>query len=781
MVGGIMKIENKLLLRKIKKQLPQVLSAALIVAIGVGFFVTLKTVLYQYQKMSEQYFKDYSLADYTVYGTGLDKNDVEKVSGIEGVKTVHGRFVSDFKSGDATMRVISTSLKGNLINKPYMYEGRFIENDTECLLLKKYADAHGLKINESVGFKIKNEVHNFKIVGLIATPEYVYLAQSESVPMADPQNFGVLFISENYIKARLGLKFNQLNIIFDNGKDKSEVAEEIKNALKPKIISYDLFKSEQISYKMYKEDQKQIDSFAYIFPVVFFIIGAMMIYVMQKRNIAKERKQIGIIKALGLSDSKILFIYTKYALIISFLGSIGGCLLSVSLGNYILDVFGEMFEIPGMAFKLYPDLWGTAFLIASTVCILSNFIGIKTVLKINPAEAMHAEKPKGGKKILLEYIKPVWGGLSFNTRYALKASLRNKGRFLAAVMGMTAAVALAVFALGFDNSFKHLINKHYGQVIKYDISVTTETTPLENNIDILSLPGVEEYAKALTIPVIVEKGGEKHDYPLLITETSFNMLDLKNDKNDLINKKDGIVLPAYVANKIGVNKGDRVKISSPSGSFESIEVLVSDMSIQGSSFYVYTSYGFVKDKFISGKMVYNTVFIRTNGDVKELLLRINDSKNVIGTASTEQDKNTLLKLLNTISFMIQIIIVFAIVLGVAVLYAVGIINLTDRSYEFIVLKVMGYDTRDITFAYLKESFLQMIISLPLGFVLGNLLLLGIRDEFSNDSFALTPYIYTQSYLFAALLLIVISAFVMLLCIRVINRLDIVEGLKAREE
>ncbi|MCX8131527.1 MAG: ABC transporter permease [Clostridia bacterium] len=776
-----MKIENKLLLRKIKRQLPQLISAALIVAIGVGFFVTLKTVLYQYQRMSEQYYTDYSLADYTVYSLGFEQNDVEKVSGIDGVKVAQGRFVADFKSGDATLRVISTPLEGSAINKPYIYSGRHIKNDNEGLLLKKYADAHGLGIGDNIELKIQKEVYNLKIAGLIATPEYVYLAQSESVPMADPNDFGLLYASEGFVKEKLNSRYNQINIMFDNGTENNEAAEKIKEILKPKRISYDIFKSGQTSYKMYKEDQKQIDSFTYIFPVVFFIIGAMMIYVMQKRNIAKERKQIGIIKALGLSDAGILYIYTKYAVLAALFGSIGGCLLSVSLGDYILDIFREMFEVPGLTFKLYLNLWGIAFLLALLVCVLSNLIGIKAVLKINPAEAMHAERPKSGKKIFLEKIKPLWNSFSFNSRYAIKTSLRNKGRFFAVILGMTAAVALAVFAFGFRNSFSHLINTHYEEVTKYDLSVNVKPTSLETDIDIVSLSEVEEYAKALILPIKVEKGGTKYDYPLLVTEEGFNMLDLKNDRNKPVDSQDGVVLPAYVASKLGVNKGDRVKISSPGGSFNDIEVRVSDTSIQASGFYVYTKYSFVKDKFKLDKMIYNTVFIRTEMDAKRLSQSINDNKNVISTTSVEQDKNTLLKLLDTISFMIQILIVFAVILGIAVLYAVGIINLTARSYEFIVLKVMGYGTKDIMHAYLKENLLQIIISLPFGFLLGNLILFGIKDEFSNDSFALTPHIYTQSYLFAALILIVISALVMLLSIRVINRLDIVEGLKAREE
>ncbi len=776
-----MKIQNKFLLRKIKNQLPQLISAALIIAIGVGFFVTLKTVLYQYQKMSEIYYEEYSLADYTIYGVEIDVNDVEKVRQIDGIKAAEGRVMADYVSGDTTLRTFSVPIKEPLINKTYFYEGNHIKKDSECLLLKKYADVNELKIGDNIELKIQNEIHNFTITGLVATPEFVYLAQSESVPMADPLAFGVVYISENYFKDRLNIGYNQINVMLHREVDSAEVTKQIKESLKPKKVLYDLFKDQQISYKMYIEDHNQINSFAYIFPFIFFIIAAMIIYVLQKRNIVRERKQIGILKAMGLSNIKIVGIYTKYAIVVAVLGSLAGCLFSIVLGDYILDIFGEMFDIPELIFTVYLGLWVIGFIIALVVCVVSNFVGIKKVLKIKPAEAMNAEKPKKGKKILLENIKPLWNRLSFNTRYSLKTSLRNKGRFFAVVFGMAVSVALAVFALGFNDSFNYLINTHYNDFVKYDLMVNIKAVPLEREIEIIRLPGVQTYFKSTILPVKIEKENQKLDYPLLIMEDGFDMLNLKNEAGEKINLKDGIALPSYVANKLGVNKGDKVKLSSFGSYFDDIEVEVRDTTLQASSFYIYANYDFIEKEFEINNMLYNTIFIKTDKDVKELSQRINDGEEVISTTSKEQDKNTMLKILETMSFMIQILIIFAIMLGIIVLYAVGIINLTARSYEFIVLKVMGYGTIDIMIAYVKEIFFQIVIAVPFGFLLGNLILQGIKGEFSNDSFVLIPHIYNKSYLLATLLLVIISSIVLLLSIKTINRLDIVEGLKTRED
>lgn len=776
-----MKIENKLLLRKIKKQFMQLLCAVIIVAVGVGFYVTLKTVHHQYKKVSEEYFFNYSLADYSVYGQDIQQKDMDEISKLMGIKAVEGRTVLDIKYKESTLRMITKDPEINQVNKLYLYEGEEIANDQDCLLLNKYAVANNLNIGDTIEIKIKNKTIPLTIKGLVASPEYVYLAQSENIPMADPKNFGIIYLNEKYIQRELEYTYNQINLLFEQGKDEKVIVNEVKNILGANKIQYDVFQSGQTSYKMYQEDLGQINSFTYIFPTVFFMIGAMIIYVLQKRNITKERKQIGILKAMGLSDSKIMVIYTKYAFIISILGSLIGCLLSVFLGDYILGIFGEMFELPELTFVVYPGLWLIAVLLASIVCILSNFIGIFNVVKINPSEAMHAESPKKGKKILIENIKPLWKCLSFHSRYAIKTTVRNKGRFFAVVFGMSAAVGLILFSLGFHDSFQNIIDYHYDKVIDYDLSVKVPTTPLEEEPAFLASSEIKEFTKAMILPVTIKYGEKQLEYPLLVTPNNFNMLNLKNEKSERINMNGGIALPQYLADQLNLKRGDSVKITSPGHYFEEVEVTVKDLVNQVSGFYIYANYDDMNEKFDMKNFVYNTVFIRTNQEIKNVVSHLNEKENVLTTTSVFEDKNTLLKLLSTINFMITILIGFAFILGITVLFAVNMINLTARRYEFIILKVMGYSTKEIIFASIKENIIQMIISIPTGFIFGNSLLFAIKDEFSNDSFLLMPHIYIQSYLMAALMLIVITILVLLYSIKIINRLNIVEGLKERED
>ena len=774
-----MNIQNKLLLRKLKLQVFQFLAVVVITAIGVAFFVTMKTVLFQYNTVAEEYYEDYKLADCTLYGNGFTAEDLLSIGKADGVKHATLRYVYEFRSGEASLRTISMDSNSDGINIPFIFSGKMPQTSNECMLLKKYAEANNLGLGDTIEVKTSFGKHSFKISALVCSPEYVYFAQSESIPMANPKDFGVMFVQKTFFQQHIKSGYNEILILLNENKVKEDFAKTVKSQLLQGKVTNIIMKDGQISYKMYKDDLKQIDTFAYIFPFIFLAIASLVIYVMQKRSIVMERRQIGIFKALGLSNANVFLFYTKHAIIVASIGTVLGCFLSILFGNYILKIFGYMFELPELHYVVYPGLWALALAITLLISLTANILGLINVFKIQPAEAMHAEKPRSGKRILLERIKPLWNSYSFNTRYALKSALRNKGRFMAVVLGMSASITLTIFALGFNNSFEYIIKNHYDNFIKYHATISIPITKTDIHNESLALPQVKEYEKALVLPVTVESKTVKKDYPLMVIENGFDMFDLRNSEGEEITLQEGVVLPIYVAEKLGVKKGDEVKILM-SGESEFISLRISELVEQYSGFYVYVSYDFIKQKIDKPVDFYNVIFTKTD-DLTALSRGLEKTDSILSYTTVKKDKETLLKLLETITVMINFLILFSVILGIAVLLAVGIINLTARSYEFVLLKVMGYSMKNIMLAQVKEMFVQILLALPIGFTLGNLLIHGIKDEFSNDSFVIKPFVFMESYIFSALLLLLICLIVMVYSYTYIKRLDIIEGLKAREE
>ena len=771
-----MKTPDKILLQGVKSQLGSFISTIIIVMVAVGFYLVLKTITDNYRNSSENYYSSNALADYALYGD-FNRSDIQKIESISGVKNVSGRNVFDGKNGDTTtIRVIEVA-NDIKVNIPYIYEGRSPKANSECLLLKKYADANNLGVGDNIKFTLSGQNYTQKITGLAATPEYVYLAKSVLMPMMNPKEFGVIFVNQDFY-SRAG-SYNEIAITFSDRSNEDPIINKIKATIGTEKIEQELKQEDFLSYGFYKDDLEQLDSFSYIFPIVFFIIAGIVVLVVQKRNIIHDRRQIGIMKALGLHDKEIFWFYTKYALVIAAVGIGFGLLLSVAIGPLILGMFKSMFEVPIFEYQNIYSHWTIPIIASLLVCTLSNYLAVKDSSKISPAEAMHAEKPRSGKDVFLQNFF-IWKKLSFNTRYSIKSSLRNRGRFWAVVLGMTATVTLAVFSFGFMDTFNEIISGYYSRVAKYDLSITLEKTPLNQTPAFLNKYDIDDYKKALIAPMKIENDGKTEDISLYLSNDIFSMHQIKNLSGQDPNISDGIAIPRRFAKLLDVEKGQEVKIYSSDKKIDT-KVTISDITDQTTGFYALSTFNFAKEKLNINAQFYNTVFARTDGNISLIKKELENDKNVLAVVSKSDDQKSLTKMLEVFKTYIYILIFFAVVLGIAVLYSISTINLLSRNYEFVVLKVMGYKTWDILAAYMKELTGQLIIAIPFGFGLGYFVLLSVNEAFSTKSFEMVNSIYPVSYVYAVGLLILIIGVVLINANRQINKLDLVEGLKSREE
>lgn len=482
---------------------------------------------------------------------------------------------------------------------------------------------------------------------------------------------------------------------------------------------------------MYKEDLEQINTFAYIFPIVFLLISSTMIYVLQKRNVVKERKQIGILKALGYSDWKIIRSYIKYGFFLSLFGSLLGYFIAFLFGDYILAIFHNMFEVPNLSLKVLPQLWVTGFLIAFFICTTATVISVIHIIKISPAEAMHAEQPEDGKRIFLEKFPRFWVKLSFNSRYALKTAFRNKGRFFTVVIGMAATITLTLFSLGLADSFNYLIDQHYNHVVQYDFLAETPLMSIDEEIK--REDELTAASKALIVPIKIATEEMEQQVPLLLVEKELPFLNLKNKQGNEITIGEGVVITLNYAEKLNVGIGDEISIRSYDGTDE-YSVVIKDISIQGAGFYLYSTYDYINQVADTNVNVYNHLFIISDLSQEELLKH----EDILNVDSVEHEKHTLLKLMEIIDVFIIVLVSFALILGVTVLYSVSTINLAARNYEFIVLNVLGYNTKDILTAYVKETIIQFILAIPLGIAGAYFILHSIREEFTMMRLCCNP-------------------------------------------
>ena len=770
-------IKTKLLFRKINKQLAIFMSAVFIVTLAVLFFVAVKTVYRDFKLSAENYFENNILDDLVLFGM-FNTNDIDTLEEINGVAKVEAKHRFQGKINNIDAIIYGTDNSDNRINKPFVYEGSTELKTNEIAINKNFAVANSLKLGDTVELVYNDKTNSFIIAALVSYPNYVFLFKDGASTASEAKDFAVIEISEdnfNYIP------YNSIYIKYEENADKKNVENLIRTKLKQKIFFF-TDREQSVNYVNYEQTLLQIDSFSYICPSILLFMAILLLYIIQRRNVAVERKQIGIMKAIGLTDFSIMFMYIKYSFLVSFFGILLAFIASKFLLPPIFKALGNIFDMPNFKYNVYIDLWIIATLIILLVCIFSNLLAALSILKLNPAQSMRGEPPKGGGKTLIEKLK-IWNKFSFNTRYAIKNASRSKTRYLASLWGMFAAISMTVFAQGFNNSFDYFLYTLYEKFALYDATATVNPVKWENNSDIVTNRSIQYFDKAAIyqsrIYPAFRDDADSLYIPTLIYKDSFSSLDIPDNEN----MEDSVMLPKYLADKLKVKENDYIGVELYTlGNSISRRVKVSKFVDQQGMFYVYMNKDFAEETFDIND-VYNTLFITTtnNTPISNLKDILDDSKEVSYYSFRNDEYEAYKNQIATIYLLVQILIFIAFLLGATSLYGVGVITLATRRYEFTLLKVMGYTTKEIMIASLKETITQVIVAIPLGIAAGYGILYLVKGPFSSKLFSFVPHVYESSYALAIILLITVILLVSIMSSHYINKLDMVEGLKDREE
>lgn len=770
-------IKTKLLFRKISKQLAIFISAIFIVTLAVLFFVAVKTVYRDFKLTAEEYFDKNNLDDLVLFGM-FSEDDIKTIEEIKGIDMVEAKHRFQGKIEDIDAIIYGVEENKNRINIPYIYDGKDTLETNEIAINKNFADANSLSLGDEVEVIFNDKTNSFTIAALVSYPNYVFLFKDGASTASEAKDFAVIEMNDNNFNY---VPYNSIYIKYEDNVNRDNIEQLIRIKLKQKIFFF-TDRGQSVNYINYEQTLLQIDSFSYISPSILLLMAILLLYIIQRRNVAVERKQIGIMKAIGLTDFSIMFMYIKYSFLVSFFGILLAFIASRILLPPIFKSLGAIFDMPNYNYNIYWDLWIISTLIILFVCIFSNLLAAISILKLNPAQSMRGEPPKSSGKTLIEKFS-IWNKLSFNSRYAIKNASRSKTRYLASLWGMFAAISMTIFAQGFNNSFDYFLYTLYEKFALYDASVNITPTKWEDNSDILTNDSIKYYDKAAIyqsrLYPAFDDDSESIYLPTLIYKDGFSSLDIPYNED----REDSVMIPKYLADKLKVKENDYIEIELYTiGNSISRRVKVSKLVEQQGMFYIYMDKDFAEDTFDIPN-VYNSLFLTSKDDVSrdDIKAILDDSKDVSYYSFRNDEYQAYKNQIATIYLLVQILIFIAFLLGATSLYGVGVITLATRRYEFTLLKVMGYTTKEIMLASLKETVTQVIIAIPVGILAGYGILYLVKKPFSSKLFSFVPHVYNYSYALAIGLLIIVIFLVSLMSMHYVNKLDMVEGLKDREE
>lgn len=756
----------KKLIRTMGLYRAQFISMIIMIALGVGIFVGFNMEWVSIDENTSSFFKETGFADYRISSEkGFSKEELESIKKISGVENA-SRFLSvnaDVKEKSGDGAALTVTENADVSGMMLISGEKYSKDDTDGVWLSdKYAAANGFKLGDSITFKYKNLEIKCKIKGLIKASEYLICVRDSSQLMPDFDTFGFAYISPALYKKSAGAEFYpQINVISDL--NKKEFTEKTEKALgKTTLI---LTKEESGSYSLAQGEADEGKTMGAVLPVLFLLIAVLTMVTTMHRLTAKEKTQIGTLKALGFKNRRILRHYTSYAFMIGILGTAIGIGLGYSVAYFIMNPNGTMgtyFDMPYWRLKMP----GFCIIVMAAIIVLLTFIGflsVKQMLKGTAADALRPYTPKKMKPLAIEKTK-AFHKLSFGTRWNMRDIMRHKSRTAMSLVGIIGCTILVVGSLGMRDTMAEFLSMYYDGALRYSSRIYFSEDATAEQRDKIS----EEYGgdRSATVGVQIEDKTVSLD----IYGLKNNTVRFPSDKGGYTDLKDnGAYICERLAEEFELDTGDTF-VLSPYGTDKKYTLKLNGIIRSTSECVVIT------EEYADTLNIYYTpdsVYTKT---VKKDIKSDAAIKTVQSKQAIMDSFDSFLEIMNS---MIFVLVGGALVLGIVVLYNLGVMSYTERYREIATLKVVGFKDGKIGRLLIGQnmwlSLLGIIAGLPLGAFTLDYLLKKMASEYE-----MRMYIGPVTYIVSIALTFGVSLLVSLMVARKNKKIDMVEALKGAE-
>ena len=756
----------KKLLRTMGKYKAQFISMIIMITLGVGVFLGFNMEWYSIKENTDYIFEKSGFADFRLVSEeGFKEEDLEKVKQIEGVEDAT-RYISVNTSVKDSDDIIALTVSENINVSGFMLIGKgnmeySSTSEDGIWLSDQYASKNNVKLNDTLTLNYKNYEISGKVVGLIKASEYLVCVPDETQIMPDFNTYGFAYISPLMFKNVLGFNFyTQINVKAPT-LSKKDFSSKVDSALAKTTLV--LSKDETVSYSSAKSEEEEGKTTGSILPVLFLAIAILTMITTMHRLVTAEKTQIGILKALGFKDRKIILHYTTFAIFISVVGSVLGVALGYAVARLIMNpssAMGTYLDMP--TWKLYMPLFGIVALVAMNLVIIGiGYLSIKNILKGSASDALRPYTPKKMKVTKIEKTK-LWNKFSFGTKWNMRDILRHKARSAMTTIGVLGCAVLVIAALGMQDTMNKFVDVFYNQAINYETRLNiSENTSNEKAIEIANEYN-GDYSSQSSVKI-----GEK--------AVSLEIYNISNDKVRFVNEdmkfvtlaNDGAYICERIAKEFSLKPGDAF-ICSPYGQDENYNLIVKDI-LKSMSEAIIMNEDYAKSKNIN----YHINFVYTSES------NINTNENIINTQSKSIIIKSFDSFMELMNISVTLLIIAAVVLGVVVLYNLGVMSFMERYREMSTLKVLGFKDKKIGNLLITQnmwiSILGTIIGIPLGVWTLDYLIKALASEYE-----MSLSISWLSFVISILITLGVSWFVSIVIANKNKKIDMVESLKCSE-
>mgnify|MGYP000372054121 FL=1 len=829
----------KNLLREIKRTFTKFLSIFAICALGVAFFAGIRATSPDMKEAGDRLYNTYNLSDISVISTsGLTADNIRDLESIEGIQAVRASlFVDAMARGtdekEKNLRLYSMPIKLKSEYAPLIdlipdygidtspeYEmngveivsGRMPLNDTETALDYTLEGSLVKQLGDEITLTTSGGTVTLRVVGFIRSPMYISMFERGTSSIGNGTSDGFAYASGNAISS-LGTKLPVMSLlntyytradIVISGKEGlsaySDEYEALVNEVTDRIEDYASTqsgtwyiqdRSGNPGYSDYSENTDRIAAVGDVFPLIFFIVAALVCLTTMTRMVEEQRIEMGTMKALGYGGWQIAMKYAVYAMSACISGGMVGAIIGFKLFPYvIMKGYSIMYYLGKLETPYRADIAFMAIAAMAVCTAAATFSACYASLKEVPATLMRPKAPKAGRRVLLEKIPFIWKKLSFTSKVTVRNLFRYKKRFFMSVIGIAGSGALLVTAFGLNDSIFGIIEKQFGDIWQMDVQAYVyEAMPLGDMQELLGKnPANDDFDSVmfcLDSQMECKNGGRSQSgVHLLGVESAESMagrVSLHNGGTPVTLDDSGVVVTAKLAETLSIKVGDEINMRTGGEDHLMRVIGVADNYVYH---YVYITAAYYETVF--GKaMLYNGFM----GNLKDGLT--DETMDAMSTQLLSDSRMYTVRTIESIydsvwdSLSILNYVVLVLILGSGMLTFVVMLNLTninigERMRELATLRVLGFYDKEMYAYIFRENNALSVIGAFVGLVFGKIMHLFVIRTCEVDMVMFVRSAKPLSYVYAFALTIVFSLIVNLLMRPKVRAIDMVESLKSAE-
>ena len=626
------------------------------------------------------------------------------------------------------------------------------------------------------GWAALNEIKNSP---MFALPEVqAQVAAQESVLQEAESKYADGLAEYNENKATADEKF---------AKAEKEIADGYADlAVLEKPTVYTLDRSSNFGYTGFENDIQIVSGVAKVFPIFFFLVAALVCITTMTRMVSEQRTQNGVLKALGYSSFAIASQYLIYA----GSASIFGCIIGFLIGSKFLPlILWEVYHIMYTIARPAAFVFDVGLLVLCTVLYLVCSLGVtygvcRKDLRESAAQLMRPKSPSAGKRIFLERIGFIWRPMKFLHKVSVRNILRYKKRMFMMIVGIGGCMALLLTGFGIRDTIQPIVEYQYGEINLHDASVSFLHEPNEEEKATFE-DGIGDFAESSVLlhtgNLTLTAGDNSADVTVLAYRDSLEKyVDLHSgDEKVAFPEKNQAVINFRLAEQYNISVGDTIKLRD--GDYREATVTVSGIFDNYIYDYIYLSEETYEDGFGYVPEM-NTAYLTfaEGKDHHEAGAELLSMDNVASVSLVEDMRESVGNMLETLNYIVLIVLVCAGALAFIVLYNLTNITITERTREIATLKVLGFYRGEQNSYVFRENIILSVIGTICGIPLGIALLHYTMGQIQIDNFYFGCRLSGLSYLWCFLITLLFTIIVDFALTAKLKKINMAEAMKAIE-